>query len=50
MALHGMAEITVGVPDTVSTGQFYDQFGLSESAPGVFATADVSRPSSSLPT
>ena len=40
MALHGLAEITVGVPDTTATGNFYTEFGLTQSAPNVFATAD----------
>ena len=40
MALHGMAEITVGVPDPVATGQFYTEFGLGSSGGGVFSTAD----------
>lgn len=40
MALHGMAEITLGVPDVSSTQAFYNEFGLTTSAPGVLATSD----------
>lgn len=40
MALHGMAEITLGVPDVATTEGFYNEFGLTTSAPGVLATAD----------
>jgi catechol 2,3-dioxygenase-like lactoylglutathione lyase family enzyme len=40
MALHGMAEITLGVPDVAAVSGFYTEFGLSETAPAVFATAD----------
>ena len=40
MALHGMAEITLGVPDVAATQAFYNQFGLATSAPGVLATAN----------
>jgi len=40
MALHGMAEITLGVPDVAGTQAFYNEFGLSTSAPGVLATRD----------
>ena len=40
MALHGMAEITLGVPDVAATEAFYNEFGLTTSAPGVLATKD----------
>jgi catechol 2,3-dioxygenase-like lactoylglutathione lyase family enzyme len=40
MALHGLAEITIGVPDVPATQAFYSEFGLASSAPGVLATAD----------
>lgn len=40
MALHGMAEITLGVPDVAATQAFYNEFGLTTSAPGVLATAN----------
>lgn len=40
MALHGLADITIGVPRVDETRSFYGEFGLSESTPGVFATAD----------
>ena len=29
MALHGMAEITLGVPDVATASGFYNEFGLS---------------------
>ncbi len=38
MSLHGLAEITIGVPNTESTRAFYSDFGLTETAPGTFAT------------
>jgi catechol 2,3-dioxygenase-like lactoylglutathione lyase family enzyme len=40
MALHGLAEITLGVPRVDETRDFYTEFGLTETAPGVLATAD----------
>ena len=40
MALQGLAEITVGVPNVDETRAFYSEFGLAESSSGVFATAD----------
>lgn len=40
MALQGLAEITLGVPRVDETRSFYTEFGLSETAPGVLATAD----------
>jgi catechol 2,3-dioxygenase-like lactoylglutathione lyase family enzyme len=40
MALHGLAEITLGVPRVQETRVFYTEFGLTETAPGVLATAD----------
>ncbi len=40
MAMHGLAEMTLGVPRVDEARSFYAEFGLSESEPGVFATAD----------
>ena len=40
MPLHRMNSITIGVPDVAKTAGFYRDFNLTESAPGVFATAD----------
>jgi len=40
MALHGLAEMTLGVPRVDETRAFYEQFGLTETSPGVFASAD----------
>jgi catechol 2,3-dioxygenase-like lactoylglutathione lyase family enzyme len=40
MSLHGLAEITLGVPNTDHTRAFYSDFGLTETAPGTFATRD----------
>jgi catechol 2,3-dioxygenase-like lactoylglutathione lyase family enzyme len=40
MALHRMNAITLGVPDVAATTAFYRDFNLTETAPGVFATAD----------
>jgi catechol 2,3-dioxygenase-like lactoylglutathione lyase family enzyme len=38
MALHGLASITVGVPDLGSASAFYDEFGLRATSAGRFAT------------
>jgi catechol 2,3-dioxygenase-like lactoylglutathione lyase family enzyme len=40
MSLHGLAEMTLGVPNVDATQQFYREFGLTESAKGAFASAD----------
>ncbi|MEW6272258.1 MAG: VOC family protein [Thermodesulfobacteriota bacterium] len=40
MSLHRLTSITVGVPDPASAGAFYRDFGLRETAPAVFSTAD----------
>jgi catechol 2,3-dioxygenase-like lactoylglutathione lyase family enzyme len=40
MALHRMQSITIGVPNVDETRAFYRDFNLTETAPGVFATAD----------
>lgn len=40
MALHRMQSITIGVPNVDDTRAFYRDFNLTETAPGVFATAD----------
>jgi catechol 2,3-dioxygenase-like lactoylglutathione lyase family enzyme len=40
MTLHRIGSITIGVPDVAKTSEFYRDFGMTESAPGVFATAD----------
>jgi catechol 2,3-dioxygenase-like lactoylglutathione lyase family enzyme len=40
VALHGLAEITLGVTDVAAASGFYREFGLTETAPGRFATAD----------
>ena len=40
MGLHGLAEMTLGVPNVESTRQFYREFGLDETTPGTFASAD----------
>jgi catechol 2,3-dioxygenase-like lactoylglutathione lyase family enzyme len=51
MSLHGLREVTVGVPRVEDVAGFYREFGLAESAGAVFATTDggdqlrlVSRP------
>jgi catechol 2,3-dioxygenase-like lactoylglutathione lyase family enzyme len=55
MALHGIAEITVGVPNVDATRAFYREFGLDEREPGRFSSSDggeqlriVERPSRRL--
>ena len=40
MALHGLAEMTLGVPDVAAAREFYTEFGLDETGSGVFATRD----------
>jgi catechol 2,3-dioxygenase-like lactoylglutathione lyase family enzyme len=40
MPLHRINSITIGVPDVEATADFYRDFGLGETAPGVFETAD----------
>lgn len=40
MTLHGLAEMTLGVPNVDATRKFYREFGLAESADGTFASAD----------
>ena len=40
MSLHGLAEMTLGVPNIEATKQFYREFGLTETEAGTFATAD----------
>lgn len=40
MPLHGLAEITLGVPNVKDTRAFYCDFGLTESTSGTFATLD----------
>ena len=51
MSLHRMNSVTIGVPNVDDTCAFYRDFNLTETAPGVFASADggeqlriVSRP------
>lgn len=40
MALHRMNSVTIGVPDVEAAAAFYRDFGLTETRPGTFATAD----------
>jgi catechol 2,3-dioxygenase-like lactoylglutathione lyase family enzyme len=40
MPLHRLTTAVVGVPDVATTAGFYRDFGLVETAPGRFATAD----------
>jgi catechol 2,3-dioxygenase-like lactoylglutathione lyase family enzyme len=40
MSLHGLAEMTLGVPNVDATKGFYREFGLTESDGGMFASAD----------
>lgn len=40
MPLHRMHAVTIGVPNVEETRAFYRDFNLTETAPGVFATAD----------
>ena len=40
MPLHGLAEMTLGVPNVDATKQFYREFGLTETTSNTFATRD----------
>lgn len=40
MAIHRLNSITVGVPDPSLAGGFYKEFGLDETSPGSYSTAD----------
>src|SRR3954453_18975346 len=40
MTLHGLADMTLGVPNVDATKQFYREFGLTENDTGMFASAD----------
>lgn len=40
MALHGLASLTIGVPDLAPAAQFYEEFGLRPLGGNHFATAD----------
>lgn len=40
MALHRMNSVTIGVPNVEQTAEFYRDFNLAETSPGVFASAD----------
>ena len=40
MPLHRVNQVVIGVPDVGKTSEFYRDFNLSETEPGVFATAD----------
>lgn len=43
MTLHRLSSITIGVPNVTETGDYYGALGLSEVAPGRFATTDGGR-------
>jgi len=38
MALHGLAKVTLGVPNVAETITYYSDFGLTHRGEGVFAT------------
>ena len=40
MALHRMNSVTIGVPNVAATSAYYNEFGLTETTPGTFATPD----------
>ncbi|MCE0765062.1 VOC family protein [Pseudonocardia kujensis] len=40
MSLHRLASVTMGVPDPAAVGDYYRDFGLTETSPGRFATTD----------
>ncbi|MEV6610420.1 VOC family protein [Kutzneria sp. NPDC051319] len=43
MALHGLAAITIGVPDVEETISYYTEFGLTPSSDGWLSTVDCGR-------
>lgn len=43
MALHGLASVTIGVPDVASTAAYYSDFGLAPGEDGWFSTTDGGR-------
>jgi len=43
MALHGLAAITIGVPDVAATIAYYTEFGLTPEDDGWLSTVDVGR-------
>ncbi|MEU7041968.1 VOC family protein [Streptomyces varsoviensis] len=43
MSLHRLASITLGVPDVVTAGAYYQEFGLSKGADGWYSTTDGGR-------
>ncbi len=40
MGLHRLTHVTLAVPDTAPVAAFYEEFGLTPTAPGRFATVD----------
>ena len=40
MALHRLTSITIGVPDVVGTAAYYEEFGLTPTGEGRYATVD----------
>jgi catechol 2,3-dioxygenase-like lactoylglutathione lyase family enzyme len=40
MALHRLNSVTIGVPNVDATREFYRDFNLTETAPGVFSSSD----------
>jgi len=49
MALHGLASITIGVPDVAATVGYYTEFGLTPSEDGWMSTVDGGRQLRVLP-
>jgi catechol-2,3-dioxygenase len=40
MPVHRLTSVTVGVPDVAANAAFYEEFGLTQSAPGILASRD----------
>ena len=40
MPVHRLTSVTVGVPDVATNVAFYEEFGLTQSSPGVLASRD----------
>jgi catechol 2,3-dioxygenase-like lactoylglutathione lyase family enzyme len=40
VSLHRLSSVTIGVPDVAAAASYYEEFGLSQVAPGRFTSAD----------
>jgi catechol 2,3-dioxygenase-like lactoylglutathione lyase family enzyme len=40
VSLHRLSSVTIGVPDVAAAASYYEEFGLSQVAPGRFTSGD----------